>query len=56
MLRDPNGARNSVTNMLPQEIDEFLGKPDPNDDRAAPFVLAGIAFIAAFAAYMFFFF
>lgn len=55
MLRDRDGARNSVTNMLPEEIDDFFGKPDPKDQRAIPFVLVGFGLIAAWAAYLFFF-
>lgn len=44
--RNPDAPISSATNMYPHEQDEFFGKPDPNNQRALPFILAGFGFIA----------
>lgn len=44
--RNPHVPIVDIGNMTPPEADTFLGKPDPNDKRALPFILAGFGFIA----------
>lgn len=53
--RNPQAPVVDLANMTPAEADEFLGKPDPNDKKAIPYIIGASALMGAWAIYLFFF-